>query len=60
MTAAVGGMALDPDPDAAVAGWCEACGDRRAATYRAASRDGVDFGPWRLCPACRDLVGGCR
>lgn len=60
MTGTIGGMALEPDPDAPAAGWCEACGGRRAATYRAWSGDGVDFGPWRLCPACRDLIAGAR
>jgi hypothetical protein len=57
VTRVVGGMCLEPDPDAAAVGWCECCGSPAAATYRAWSADRVDFGPWRLCEACRALVG---
>jgi hypothetical protein len=53
----VGGMGLEPDPEAPAVGWCEACGDSKAATYRCWSADRVDFGPWRLCLGCADLVG---
>jgi hypothetical protein len=51
-------MALEPEPGGLVVGWCECCGSADAATYRATSADSVDFGPWRLCRPCRDLVRG--